>query len=269
MDTFGMTSQRIIFNNLVNTRDLGGMRTMDGRTIREGMLLRSAQLCYADDADRRKLSEKVEVVLDFRNALEREEDPDPEVDGVLNVHLPIVEQLAPGVTQEKNSSTDMIKELAFAPNKSMRYMMGLYDQFATNEFSRKQYARFIDILLEDHSRAVLWHCSAGKDRAGFGSVIVERLLGVDEDSIMEDYLLTNVFLKDECERIVSDVERKMRVHSDALRQSITNLYSARSEYLNSLDSTIKKLYGDFDNFAREGLGVTEEKRARLREKFLV
>ncbi len=264
-----MTSHRIEFNRLVNTRDLGGMRTMDGRTIREGMLIRSAQLCHADEADKARLSEKVELVLDFRNEQEREQDPDPEVEGIVNIHFPIVAQLAPGVTREKNSSEDMARELAFEPRKSIRYMMGLYDQFAVSEFSRSQYSRFIDILLEDHSKAVLWHCSAGKDRAGFGAVIVERLLGVDEASVMEDYLLTNVFLKEESERIIADIERRLNVHSETLRESMGYLYSARMEYLESLDSKIGELYGDFYTFARDGLGVTDEKRARLREKFLV
>ncbi|MBR2282313.1 MAG: tyrosine-protein phosphatase [Spirochaetales bacterium] len=264
-----MTSRRIAFNRLVNTRDLGGMRTRDGRTIRDGMLIRSAQLCYADAEDRSRLREMVGLVLDFRNGQEREQDPDPEVDGIVNLHLPIVDQLAPGVTREKNSSEEMTRVLAMAPKRSLEYMMALYDQFASNEFSRRQYSRFIDILLEDRDRAVLWHCSAGKDRAGFGSVIVERLLGVDEDSVMEDYLLTNEYLKDERERIVSEFGRKMGIRSDLVRESLTHLYSARSEYLNSLDCKIRELYGDFDTFALDGLGVTEEKRARLRAKFLV
>ncbi len=263
-----MTSSRIVFNRLTNTRDLGGMRTMDGHSIKKGMLLRSAQLYHADDPDKEKLSSMVDIVLDFRNDLEAEEKPDPLIPGVKYLHLPILEKLAPGISRDKNSSEDIIKDMAFEPEHALVYMMNLYAQFATSRFAMSQYSKFIDILLQEREGAVLWHCSAGKDRAGFGAVIVERLLGVDENSVVADYLLTNEYLKDEVNSIIAVAEKQLGCESDALRKSMGYLFGARIEYITSLDAKIAERYGSFDTYAREGLGVDEEKLTRLREKYL-
>ena len=61
----------IPFHKLNNTRDLGGMQTTDGRRIRSGKLFRSGQLYEADEYDRQKLEEMLDLVVDFRTETER------------------------------------------------------------------------------------------------------------------------------------------------------------------------------------------------------
>ncbi len=263
-----MTSRRIAFNRLANTRDLGGMRTSDGRVIKDGMLIRSAQLVYADAEDKSRLSDMVDLVLDFRNDLEAQESPDPELPGVRYLHMPILEKLAAGMTRDENSSEHVLKDMALRPEAARVYMMGLYTNLVSSAYSISQYSRFIDLLLEDREKAVLWHCSAGKDRAGFAAVIVERLLGVPEEDIVEDYLATNIHLKGELEGIIAKVEKSIGAKSNLLREALGYLFGAKIEYLNALDAKIDELYGSFDAFARDALKVDDEKRARLRDKFL-
>lgn len=74
-----MTGTRIPLESLPNTRDLGGIRTADGRSIRLRRLLRSGALAGISDADREKLLKEynLKTVIDFRTDTEREEKPDP------------------------------------------------------------------------------------------------------------------------------------------------------------------------------------------------
>ena len=71
-------SQRLEFECLDNTRDLGGMITVDGRKIRPGKLIRSGQLFFASENDISRLKELVGAVADFRTDKEVSEKPDPE-----------------------------------------------------------------------------------------------------------------------------------------------------------------------------------------------
>ena len=65
-------------------------------------------------------------------------------------------------------------------------MRSMYRKFV-GDYCVSRYSRFVQILLEDHDKAVLWHCSAGKDRAGVGAVIIEEILGVPRETIISDY----------------------------------------------------------------------------------
>ena len=78
-----MVSKKIPFENLNNVRDLGGMVTEDGRHVKEGMLLRSGRLFEASDADKKRLAEMVDLILDFRSNDEVDKTPDPQLDGVI------------------------------------------------------------------------------------------------------------------------------------------------------------------------------------------
>ncbi|UKI49286.1 MAG: tyrosine-protein phosphatase [Clostridium sp.] len=53
----------------------------------------------------------------------------------------------------------------------------------------------------------LWHCSAGKDRAGIATMYVLLALGVEKEEIINNYLKTNEYLIDENKIIVDNVKR--------------------------------------------------------------
>ena len=65
-------SKVIKFERLNNTRDLGGMVTQDNRRIKENKLIRSGHLYAASEADREKLSELVDMIIDFRTEMEKD-----------------------------------------------------------------------------------------------------------------------------------------------------------------------------------------------------
>lgn len=161
-----MKSRLIEFDNLKNTRDLGGLVAKDGRTIRSGRLIRSGQLVGLSERDREKLSSLVGTVIDMRTEGERQTNPDVVLEGVEYLHIPVVGVLTPGVTREVKSVEELVRVLLFKPEQSLEYMCNLYRQFIRSDFSISAYASFIRTLLEDQEKAVLWHCTAGKDRAG-------------------------------------------------------------------------------------------------------
>ena len=68
----------------------------------------------------------------------------------------------------------------------------MYRRFVSDPFAIAQYTRFVDEIIESAERgeAVLWHCTAGKDRAGFVSAVIEALMGASADEITADYMVT-------------------------------------------------------------------------------
>ena len=104
------TSKKIDFEELNNTRDLGGMVTSDGKKIREGVLYRSAALFTASEKDLEKLSGmNLCRIYDFRGEDDRSQHPDPEIPGCLNVWLQILPSTSPGVTHGKDSEAELVK----------------------------------------------------------------------------------------------------------------------------------------------------------------
>ena len=112
-----MNSQ-IPFHMLTNTRDLGGMHTIDGRTIRPGKLIRSGQLYYADEDDRRKLEEQLDLIVDLRTEKEQSEKPDPILRGVQYCSLPALDTLAPGVTRDEQSMQEVMRRFLSDPENT-------------------------------------------------------------------------------------------------------------------------------------------------------
>jgi protein-tyrosine phosphatase len=76
----------------------------------------------------------------------------------------------------------------------------------TKEPALQAYRRFFQAALEQKEGALSWHCQAGKDRAGVGSALMLLALGVDWDTIVQDYMLTNEYYKDVIEGFVDFVK---------------------------------------------------------------
>ena len=256
------------YEKLNNTRDLGGMTTVNGGRIRPGRLIRSGRLCLASAADRELLARTVSAVADFRSEREVLENPDPELPGVAYCHLPIFRERQAGVTREKDSDREAMR-LAFEdPEATVGAMRRIYANFVADEYSVSQYRRFLQIVLKDHEKAVLWHCTAGKDRAGFASVIVQELLGVDREAVMADYLLTNENIREECEELVRMTLARRETPSEKAEEAAKLFFSAQRVFLEATYEKADELYGSFEGFLTEGLGVTADDREKLREMYL-
>ena len=251
--------------NLHNTRDLGGMRTKDGRVVKAGRLIRSGELHGASPSDIRWLSDHVSLIVDFRTAEKRKGVPDPVLPKVENLHLPVLESLTAGISRDAKSDREAFAMIAREPGKARDFMIGNYRKLITSDYSRSQYAAFIRLLMQPRKGAVLWHCTAGKDRAGFAAVIVQEILGVSRRDILADYLKTNECLKEEYQHLRKTALRQAeQVNEQAMRY----LFGAHDEYLSAIYSTVEDAFGSFDGFITDGLGIGNAEREALRNVYL-
>ena len=261
-------SKLMTFDGLNNVRDLGGMRGADGRLILPGKLIRSGHLHPASEKDISRLAEMAAVIVDFRTDAERNEKPDPIIPGTQAVHLPVFERLAAGVTREEKSDEAAFAIVARDPEKARQFMIHTYAGFITSDFCVSQYRNFVSLLMKPHEKAVLWHCTAGKDRAGFASVIVETLLGVSAEDIMADYLSTNEYLREESHRLNEMVSRQMGGLDERMAKALDYLFGAQEEYLTAVYQAAEENYGSFARFLSDGLGISSSQQERLKAMYL-
>lgn len=246
-----------------NTRDLGGMRTADGRVIRPNMLYRSAKLSSLKDPA--WFTEHVGLVVDMRSSKEIGEEPDPEIPGVEYLHLPIFEMQASGVTRDSESDRHL---RAPDPETALERMASVYARFVSDDFCLSQYRRFIRLLLEPREKAVLWHCTAGKDRTGTGALFIQELLGVGREDIMADYLITNEYLKDEVRQLADRMAERAGGMTEEEKKGIFAFLGAHEKYPLTVYARAEERYGSFDSFLRDGLGVCDADREALRRRYL-
>ena len=257
-----------------NTRDLGGYTGKDGRTIRPRRLLRSGALGKCTEPDIRRLTEEygLKTVVDLRTNGEKTELPDPEIKGVEFIHDPLLSDAMLGITREGQEQADslsaMILELLKeAENHPKEKMEKIYLALVSDDFSVTGLKHFFDILLAQKEGAVLWHCSAGKDRVGTTAALLLTALGVDREVIIQDYLLTNGYLEPETEAMIAKVTAK--VPNERILNGIRILNGAERSYIESMFAETERQCGSTEAYLQERLGLTDEKREMLREMYLV
>lgn len=268
--------KRIELEGMPNTRDLGGMPTKDGRHIRYQRLLRSGDLFNATAEGENVLRDRyhLEKVIDLRTAEERSQRPDRVMEGVSYLHLPILEEKTLGITRERESDRNVIDQVIFgmldgsvtAESASEKYMQNMYASFLQNEFARKQYRRFFEELLQETGGSILWHCTAGKDRAGLAAVLLLHALGVDEELILSDYLKVNEF-----SRPVVELQGQLAVErtgKEEARIVVEKLFSVEPSYLEAVYGEINRDYGSMEAFLERQMGLDAEKRKRLQDLYL-
>ena len=263
-----MLSQRIEFEKLLNTRDLGGMIGADGRKIKTGKLFRSGHLYAASSTDLEKLADMIDLSIDFRTAKEVSEKPEPAMEGVAYIYNPIFEEQQAGVTRDEDSFEVILRDMMHDAEIARNYMCSSYTGFITNNHSISQYERFVRMLLEEHPKGVLWHCTAGKDRAGFGTVIVQELLGVSRVDIANDYLLTNICLNPETIVLKEFFCKQPGIDPDIAEQAMSYVFEAHPDYLKTAYDTVETYYGSFDNYITDALHITPGEREKLRDMYL-
>ncbi|MEG0375810.1 MAG: tyrosine-protein phosphatase, partial [Raoultibacter sp.] len=282
----GPEDGHIELESLYNTRDLGGIETSDGRHVKPRMLIRSALLADATEHDAKSLIDdfRLRKVIDFRTEEERLKRPDPEdlFLGVSFIDIPVLNTQALGITRE-GGIKGLIEAAKSLEADPAEIMIKIYPSMLLNERSMQGYAAFFDELLKDEGAplgsdpligdasahaegSVLWHCSAGKDRAGLAAALLLYVLGVPYERILADYLATNKYIESHTQEIL-DMLATYHM-AERLDGSVRVLNSADERFLNAAFDSVKEQYGDIDTYLREALGITSEKVEALRAKYL-
>lgn len=251
-----------------NARDLGGLKTADGRVIRRGRLIRSGALGDLTDADIAVLQAvPLRTVVDFRTAQEISERPNLELPGVRQIRCPILPELT-GVTRELGDDgvPKYFRMAMDIGSNAENWMAGLYLPLVESDYSREHYRTFLRLVLEHGDGALLYHCTVGKDRAGVGTMLILAALGVPPETIMEDYLLTNEYTRDHREAVCAEA----RAYTDdpAAQFALQAFESVRESYLMSAVNAIRSGFGGMDAYLTEALDFGPAERDALREKYL-
>lgn len=265
----------IAFEGIENARELGGLQMQDGRRIRAGKLVRSAELSKASDADVALLKKRFGLtdVFDFRFEAERSKAMDREIDGVKNTWLStlpekFVAAFASGradttVVQSQNLM-ETLSEYAFNP-KAQQMAQMLYPAIVMDTTSQKRYGEFLRGVLSSKGGA-LWHCSQGKDRCGWGSAFVLAALGASRETIVEDFALSNVSYASAVEAISAKIVEKGG--GEAELSFIRAMIGVSVENFESTLDLIDSRYGSLQAYLEQALGFSAEEQESMKRKYL-
>lgn len=260
---------RIELEGLPNTRDIGGIPAAGGYYVKHARLIRSGALAGATARDLETLVDEfcVRTIVDLRTEEERREKPDPEdeLPGVKFEYAPLLNTATFGVTRE-GGLHGMMKMLKAVQDDPAQIMMKVYASMMVDEKSIEGFAAFFDDVLAADEGAVLWHCTVGKDRAGLATALLLHILGASRADIVRDYEATNRYVASHTEDIVDQLARYHL--ADKLDKSIHIINAADPRYLQAAFDAVEQRFGDLDAFVRDRLGVSCEKRAALRERYL-
>ncbi|MGW6355897.1 tyrosine-protein phosphatase [Streptomyces sp. NBC_00009] len=248
-----------------NFRDVGGLPTVDGRRVKQGVLFRSGHLAHATDEDAAFLSSLgLHTIFDFRNAADqRLEGPDVTLPGVRNVNLPLTDP-ADGAEfwqMVRDGNLDDLRA-ALAEGQAANRMITSYRAIITERTA--EHSQVLHSLAED-SVPALMHCAAGKDRAGLSIAVTLLAVGVERDAIEADYLESNA------------THRRYKVHrssaskdamSPEVMELLSPLFDARATYLAAAFEQVVQTWGSTDRYLEEGLKLSPARRERLRERLL-
>ncbi len=233
-----------------NFRDLGGYKTTDGRVVKWGTVFRSGKCNELTDSDLLYLaSASLKTVVDFRSESEKASEPDKVPSTVVNrKDLPIDAGNLGGYDITDifvKGDVEAAKQLLVEGNKA--FILDF----------QSEYRRFFEILQSGDNTPLMFHCTAGKDRAGLAAVLFLSSLGVDKETAIQDYLLTNACTN-------ATLENMQAAYGQGnLATCMYYVYSVQREYIQAAFDTIESNYGSVENFLTNQLNVDLNKMKSL------
>jgi protein-tyrosine phosphatase len=242
------------FEGIENVRDLGGLPRLDGTSVRKNILFRSGKLADATDGDIQRLTELgICTVIDFRDGAECQRDPDRTIPGAVYCHLPALPDLSALFGPMGSDLT---------PAQAHDHFRQLYRYLATSPEALNAYTRFFEVLLASEGKPVLWHCTQGKDRTGVAAMLLLTALGLEEDTILDEYMRTNEYMQSMLARYAD--AGKSQEEMALLREVFLVFYENAKFYLDC----IRVEYGSVPLFLELALNVGPREIETLERYYL-
>lgn len=265
---------KVLFDNIVNARDLGGLVGAGGRAIKPHRLLRTAHLHDASQTDLQRLHSEYNLakIFDFRSIGEAEALPDQEVEGATHHLLPTIDLSAERLTEQPIPQEAFLDLEAHIVNYSFypevqEMAANMYPSLIRSEYSQLQYAAFLRLIIEaPEDGGVLWHCFQGKDRTGWGAAFLLFALGVDREAIIEDFDLSNEAYRSLVAHLNAQIDE--RGGGDAEKEVILAFMGVSTpNFIRTLD-LIDREFGGMMSYLQEQLFLAPDDIHLLRKRFL-
>lgn len=258
-----------------NARELGGIPAAGGKKVRKGLLLRTGALCDATEEDRRILAQDYRLawVADFRTLKEANARPDPAFRGASFYHLLVLDENGGGMSRAARSVAEHgrsdFNAMLLSMAKSGTFSNRSYCELFFTAWGLEAYRAFLDLALKnDGEHALLFHCTAGKDRTGIGAALLLSALGADREAIMEDFLLTNRYLAHEIAQVEEYVRQHCPHEAEALMPAVRATAGVDRQNLALLLEEIDQRFGTMDAFLAGPMGFNGRKLERLQSIYL-
>jgi len=254
--------ERVIhLEGTANTRDIGGYLTSDLHTLRWRQIIRSENLSRLTANDFQKLEEMgLKTVIDLRT--DKEHDRAPTV--WLGDNPPQFFHFPVGDSNNEwfNETRKMMKKNRFTEEQSSKQMVKGYRMIV--EEGPPSYEKLMEVVLDQSNWPILIHCNAGKDRAGIAVTLILESLGVDRETIMEEFLLTNEIARiEEKSVLLAKQGKKQRRNGRGPSASAWfPIIGVQPEMLDAFYASVDEQYGSMDAFLTE-MGVDQEARRTL------
>jgi len=239
------------FESVPNLRDIGGYRTSDGKWVKVGQLYRptASTVVDADNATLQALG--IKLVCDLRDRHRAFVEADKEIPGSTNEAINIIgeDPLVAQLTRPSRGATRPRRRTA--RERQGREASGRRrSQPVSGTIPLAQYKVFFSRIEDPNNLPTVMHCSAGKDRTGWASAAILTALGVPKSTVMQDYLVSNDYLKAKNDKTLSQTAALID------RSLIEPVLTVRKEYLDASFSEVKAKYKTFDKYLA-AVGVTK------------
>lgn len=232
-----------------NIRDLGGYTTVTGVSIRWRRFMRSDSLHRIAPGEVQRLhDEGLRVVIDLRTEDELQGAPNPfaAFADVHFIHLPLFDDLSPQAMSRAARSDHDHPLFTF-------YMAALETRGPAIRTILSEMARV-------EEGAVLFNCTAGKDRTGIIAALLLGIADVDRDQIIADYTLTADLIPD----LVSEFLALSRERGGDTKSYARLLESPASAITSTLDQ-IDARYGTIEGYLG-AIGLPQTDLQTLRKR---
>ena len=240
--------RHIHFESVPNFRDLGGYRTHDGRTVAWRRLFRNAALHKMNDREMARLKQEINprAVIDLRRPKDPERNPEvillKEI-GARYYPIPFSTWPWQAPSNRPDSSAYVKDETQAHPNATNLGEIYLY-RISEQPFS-KRLVDALEIIAERDNHPLVFHCSAGKDRAGVLAAMVLTAMGIVDEDVVEDYTLSAPLMNDIRDRMTSDPET-----AEGVKDLPDFQWEASGESMAVFLSLLRREYGSADGYLR-------------------
>ncbi len=260
---------RILDSNLreiCNFRDLGGYSTVDGKSVKTGLLYRSCFLGWMNKEELKHLQNLgIKTVLDLRTSYEAYEEPDPLIDGIVNYRVS-------GMRDRNGEGVDFspygIHKMIIADDSDEetlhKHMAELYRNMM---FKNEGFMFILEMIKQNIEFPLLFHCATGKDRTGAIAVLLYLLLGVPKEDIIEDYLLSNRAYHARIELALAKNKAAIQ-YNPSLKRNIMMEAGVDEQMGREMLDGILDIYPNYEEFFLKEYGVDTDLCCYIKEQFL-